>query len=370
MKKIILLIFFVLVIFAACGTAPPPGLSQGPELLIPTVGRPVFATVDRGMVFESHMFPGMVTVSSVPLFFETDTLPFEKFHVYPGMRVYEGQLLATLYTPQPREQLANQEAAVARLMLSHALNAEAWEIDYDLLHLRYLEQMHRAAENFDESAMEQAQQIYLDMATRRLNREQDLEWQRIELRDATNRLEEMRENLRGTNLLAPFDGIVTYTTALSHGASISVVDRIMFITPLDAPMFVELVAETIPNRANMVRFAGESGGITVELRYIPLTAEEVAYNALHNRPRRTRFAIPEHAGFALGATVRVFAYELFLENVLRVPINTLNGTTGSPYVYRLEQGILVPVHPEFGERTLTFIEVLEGLEEGDELYVR
>jgi multidrug efflux pump subunit AcrA (membrane-fusion protein) len=362
-------VLFILFILTACGAQPPLGHSQGPDLVTPVVGRTASAFVERGTVADVYLLPGMVRVESVPLFFEMSGMQFDTFHVYPGDTVHEGQLLATLYTPREREQLANQQAHIARLHRAHALAAEVWEIDYELMNLRYIAQLRNAAETLSEAAMAEAQRLYLEMDRARLTRAQEAEWQSVERADANARLLEIRENLRGTELLAPFDGLITYIPMLPHGTPVDTNLRILYISPANAPQIVEHTGDTPPSRMRIERIIGEINGQPVDLTYMPTTQMEAAYNTLHNLPRRTRFALPEGSDFPPGAPVRIFFYITYIPDTLRIPASTLVGRGAGAYVYRREDGHWIPVTPTFGARTPTFVEVLYGLQEGDELLV-
>jgi len=367
--KYLLAVLFLAVILSACGVAAPMGHSDGPDLLVPLIGQTIPAVVDRGNVVDVDVFPGRVAVASQALFFSAEGLPFDAFHVYPGARVQAGQVLASLYTPHPREQVANQEIVVNRLRRNHALNAEMWDIDFEVLYLRYIAQVRRAAETLSDADMDEAQRLYLEMNRMRLLREQDLEWQRLERADADARLIELRERLEGTDIIAPFDGVITYITDLTHGGSVGPTTRVLFIAPADAPLYVELIQEFIPNRSRAYAVMGEINGQVVPLEYIPRSQEEIEYESLHSFPRRTNFALPAGYDFPLGASVRIFVYMVYLEDVLRFPASAMVGAGLAAYVYRREGGLWMPVHPVLGAVTHTFVEVLEGLYEGDELLV-
>jgi multidrug efflux pump subunit AcrA (membrane-fusion protein) len=371
MKKLCLItaLLLLLVKITACGAQPPVGHSEGPDLITPVFGRVASVRVERGTITEVQLLPGMVRVESEALFFKVDGLNFDAFHVYPGETVYAGQLLASLHIPHRREQVENQELHIARLLRSHALAVETWEIDFELMQIRYTERLRAAAENFDEAAMADAQRLYLEMDRARLERSQDEEWRRIERADAFARLEELREGLLDTELLAPYDGVITYISPISYGAPINTTLRILYIAPLDAPHFVEYTGPSLPNRSRVQRIVGDINGETFDLTYTPLTREEVAYATLHNLPRRTRFALPEGLDFPLGSPVRIFSYTLYMPDVLFIPANALVGTGANAYVYRMEGGTWIPVNPTFGVRTATFVEILDGLSEGDEIRV-
>ncbi|MCL2500234.1 MAG: hypothetical protein FWE90_07845 [Defluviitaleaceae bacterium] len=372
----VLLILLLLPLFAACGAQAPFGHSEGPELNPPVVTRTAPAVVDRGPVVNIRMLPALIRVDAEPLFFAMDGLAFDTIYVLPGDEVYEGQLLATLQTERQREQIANQERLIARLNRAHNLAAEIWEIDYALIEIRYIERMHAAAEEYNQAAMDEARNLYLEMDRSRLIREQEAEWQRIERADAYARLAEMREDIRYTELLAPFDGIVTYIAPPPRGASVNTVTPIVYLAPVDATPFVEYMGWTFtisgPERIflhNVQRFTAEINGQIIDLEYITPTREEMAYNALHSLLTRTRFTLPQGYDFPMGSSVRLFVYLTHIEDTLRIPANALFIENGVPYVYRWENEAWVPVRPTFGARSTAFTEVLDGLSEGDVLLV-
>jgi multidrug efflux pump subunit AcrA (membrane-fusion protein) len=259
---------------------------------------------------------------------------------------------------------------------AHALTAEIWEIEYALMEIRYMERMHAAAEEYDEAAMDEARRIYLEMDRSRLIREQEAEWQRIERADAYARLAEMREDIRDTELHAPFSGTVTYTAPLLHGAPVNTVTPIVYIAPAGAVPFVEYMGVTFyisgASRIflhNVRRFTAEIDGQIIDLEYITPTREEVAYNSLHGLPIRTRFTLPQGYDFPMGSSVRLFVYLTYIENTLRIPTNALFVENNVPYVYRWENEAWVTVRPTLGARSTAFVEVLDGLSEGDVILV-
>ncbi|MCL2187197.1 MAG: efflux RND transporter periplasmic adaptor subunit [Defluviitaleaceae bacterium] len=365
----ILAAVLLLFLLTACGTQPPVGHSEGPPLVSPVLGRVASAYAEFGNVIEVQLLDGMVRVGTQSLFFGVNGYRFDQFHVYSGESVYAGQLLATLYTPRQREQLENQQIHVDRLYRTHALAAELWYIEYELLRLRYNEQLRIAADTLDTSAMDAAQRLYLEIDRMRLLRGQEETWQQLERADANARLQEIRGGLQGTELLAPFDGVITYVTAIPHGTFIDTATRILFIAPNDAEKNVELIHGTLPARARIQRIYSEINGASIPLEYIPITMEEAAYNTLHGLPRRTLFKLPQNTSVPLGASVRIFVYTTYRQNVLRIPANALVGLGINAYVYRNENGTWQPVHPTFGARTTAFVEVLYGLAEGDEVLV-
>jgi HlyD family secretion protein len=65
--------------------------------------------------------------------------------------------------------------------------------------------------------------------------------------------------------------------------------------------------------------------------------------------------------------VRVLALVANEPNALNIPREALHSENGQPYVYRVEDGALRRVRVEIGHVTLTQVEILGGLKEGDVL---
>jgi multidrug efflux pump subunit AcrA (membrane-fusion protein) len=370
MKTIAIVFVFLLLFLSACGIQPPLTHSEGPPLISAVMERSASAVVDRGAIIDVMIIPGMIRVDSIPLSFERENLPFGNFYVLPGDTVYQGQLLASLHIPHQHEQIANQQAVIERLNFTHNLAAEIWEIDFELMNIRYRERLNAAAETFDEAILADAQRLYFEMNRALLVREQETEWQRIERTEANTRLENMLADLYTTQLYAPFDGVITYTAAVNHGAMPGAGRRILYIAPNNGPLFVEYTASDLPrSRLSITQIYGEINGQRVELTYLASTTEELAYNALHGLPRRIRFALPEDSDFPLGASVRIFIHTSNVQDTLRIPTNALVGRGISTYVYRREHEMWIPVNPVFGVRSASFVEILDGLSEGDVVLV-
>lgn len=367
MKIFFAFLFFIFL--TACGTQPPLAHSEGPALVQLAMGRTAPARVDRGEIKEFTVLPGLVRIESTPLFFEMEGLPFDQFHVRTGQQVTEGQLLATLYTPLRREEVENQQLHINRLHRTHNLAIQARDVEIDLMHVHYAEQIQAAAENNEPPIREAARQILFDIDRLQLLREQEIQWQRIDRADAYIRLNELLENLQGTEIVAPFDGVITYVAPLIHGGWPGSGRRILYIAPLDAPHIVEYVGEVLPNRQRVTRIEGDISGRRINLTYKPLTREEVAYYSLHNLPRRTRFTFEENEYIPLGAAVRIFVYTVYIPETLRIPTLALFGSGMALYVYRMENGNWVPTNVTIGTRTTAFTEITGGLSEGDELLV-
>jgi len=73
-----------------------------------------------------------------------------------------------------------------------------------------------------------------------------------------------------------------------------------------------------------------------------------------------------------GQYVTLHFYTVKLENVLRIPTNALfhNPLEGIAYVYKIVNDELIFAEVELYANTDTFAAIRQGLQEGDEIFVR
>jgi len=370
MKKLIMT--FVAVLFlSACSTTPPARHSEGSALLYPVAaGNPGTASVARGIIKEFRQLTGITRVESVPLAFESESLfHFEKFHAFPGNPVKEGQILATLYTSNLREHIAELEEQFSLLNRVHSLTMEMREASIELTRIQHAEALNNAAVAIDDTDFATAAVFYAESERLRLERDQFAELHAYDILDLTNRLNELREMLKGATIVAPFDGTVTFVTDRAPGSWVSPFEYVIFISANEQSPFVEFMSGVLGARHSAVRITGNITGREVELQYSAQTREEAAYNIMHGLPERIRFDVLCDFEFSVGELVWMRMYSVYMEDVLRVPVSALFWQCSEPYVYVRADDTWIPFQPEFGVITETFAEVLSGLAEGDELLV-
>ena len=373
MKKLSTLTFAFLtfiVIFVTHGCAGGAQASVAPALITPTSVQEDTARVTRGNVERVEMYKGIVRTSSVKLYYENTNLRFGEYHVMTGDRVVEGQLLAKLETKYIEEQIENHEKHIARLIEQYDYENEIAEIDLAIMRVELSDILELAA-SFDEYAMDLAEIKKLDIERRRMHLEQSIERQELSLYYERQYLNEMLLNIEDAELRAPFDGVVTFMTQKSPGDWMEPFAGLIYLSD-GSDAFVEYASMGSINvfRGSIVR--GTVGDSVYEMeRIYPTTQEFVYYSTMRLTPP-TRFAVKNpDENFTPGAYVAVYVYSAIVEDVLRVPSNSVyvDSDIGA-YVYIMENGTKTMRQIEQGLRAEAFIEVRAGLEEGDVIFVR
>ena len=411
-KKFLPILLGVLLGLSSCavgGTGSAP-----PELLTPVSAqiRIDTALVTRGNVAEVERRTGIVRTDSTSLNFGPVSASFGRFYVQPGDTVTEGQLLASLDMTHLEEQIENQEEHIARLRRDFDFDNELRRIDIEIqaLELRamriapapppvtlspkeesdYDQEYENEDENihddYDEDDTQNQEDetpppppdvappaaadtawLSQELSRARLELELALERQALTLRHEEEDLQEMRTRLAQSFLYAPFSGTVTYISQRPPGAWVSSFEPMIYIASEDAQIFVEYDGGQPYHHAMGARVVAHIGEETFYATRLSITREQVQR---YERPP-IRFVLDTDSPPPVGSFVSLHIYTAWEEDVLRLPRNTLffHPDLGF-YVYQVTGAEREMVVVSVGIRSETYVEILGGLGEGDEVYVR
>jgi len=240
--------------------------------------------------------------------------------------------------------------------------------------------MQRAADSFDANAMTAAQNQIHSIERARMELRHTEQRFALTVRQAEERLQNMRNLLLYSELLAPFDGIITFVSDVNSGQNLNP-EQVLMHLACGERLVVEVVDMTGPDFPNpfspgalpdpwiplpvrsAVSILGYSDENTYELQYIPLTEDE--YDL-----RPVRLEVISSPTPSMGDHIIVHFYTQKLENTLRFPVNALFTAGTQNYVYREINGEFVFTPIRIIARTAAYIAVSDGLEVGDALLVR
>lgn len=187
----------------------------------------------------------------------------------------------------------------------------------------------------------------------------------LDLQQQEMRLENLHEQLAATQIVAPFDGEITYIISTSIGEYINAYQIAAKVADTS-----KLVLITTSDKASDLPIGAE---VTVEFQKEELIGEVIANpSSLFNDPdeRLRKAAIVRIAGelpekVTLGSDARIVYIQDKREDVIILPRKQINLMSGRRYVNVLEDGIRVEKDVEIGLMTDTEAEIIKGLEEGD-----
>ena len=363
-KMVVMVCLIFILMFTSCSSGFPKG--NPPELLTPLATQVELSVVTRGTIEEIHQYTGIIRYSSEALHFGNTPLRFGEFHVTVGEEVTEGQLLARLDVEHIEEALEDLLEELSLTQRSHEAEDELVRSEIAILESEYIELL--VAEEETEAINRKVAQIN----QRRLDLEHVQERQALLIRDLEAHVEYLNEQLAEAEMLAPYDGLITWLADMDFRGFIYPFQTIISITDREN-VFVEYASnERLVFRPYVepvvTALVGEG---VVDLSFLPLSPEESSRYLINQLPPPVRFQITTpHHGLVPGASVVIRHYVNVADDVLKIPVNSVYSLFRDPYVYVNHNGNREMREIEVGIRNGAFVEILYGLEEGDEVFVR
>ena len=358
--------FFLIFILLLTGCSQRVGQLPPPELIQPASQRVDLAVVTRGDLERIRQYQGIVRVHSEQLNFGNTPLRFGEFHVMAGDYVIQGQLLARLDVKHIEQQIEDLQTEISRIQETHQFENNLARAEISIL------EGERAKHIADDADHLLIVSKTLDINQKHLELSHAYEWQALIMRDLANRLEDFNQQLARGELLAPHDGRVTWLANITFGDFLSPFQTILCMSD-EQDVFIEYAsAGHLP-----FSLAGEPvikaiiGDRAYPLRTRVLCEEEFSRYLLNELIPPTRFDVTQ-PGVSLvpGTPVIIRYYNDVVRDTLMVPINTVYSLLTGPYVYVNHNGLREVRRIETGIRNRAFVEVLYGLEEGDEVFVQ
>jgi len=343
--------------------APCVHAQETPELL-----EPVGVQINAVKAFVGELSSIAVHEASVipyteAFFFEQEGT-VDEVHVIPGQLVQAGDVLATLDTEAEDDRIRSLQQEIGQLETIGSYAREIALVDLDILalELRAL----KAASPRDENAIRLKQ---LDIEQKQLEMETDQAVREVSLLTLRSELEALESASKLNVLRAPFDGRVMFLAEeLVSGNYVSAFTPLVYLAD-DTRLFVE--SEYIPSHT--LNAADALYALVGSRRYsliaIPVDEREYLAKALTGETLMQQFEILDaDDSLAAGQYAVVCVQSGLVPDALIVPTNALYTDT-ERYLYVVENGVRVRREVHTGASTPWHTQILEGLEEGELVYV-
>jgi len=366
MKTKILTICALLLLAAGLGACARGDASVGPPLDETVAALMDIATVGRGDIREVHVLPGIVRAAIHTADLEAGSGQVVALYAYQGDHVVQGQVVARIDVSAIEETIQRSEDAITHAQTLHRLQTTDRNLEIEILELNH------AAAGGDEAArlLERIEWLRLDLSHMQRRHARAMA-------EAQANLDELVENLSHylyhSEIRAPIDGIVVYIHSYVGGHANENHPVIMSIACHDE-IFVESIrpGTTIDRNAVFTKIQGHTENALFDLERISIsTAQQRHYSTL-GLPVSIRFEIlaPQNEMPQMGETVFIRLYEAVVDDVLRIPSNAIfSDVMYGNFVYRIEDGRRVMTPVTVGTQSTSYVEILEGLYEGCEVFV-
>lgn len=362
MKQKIIGCLLLFVLLTGCGAVEESSASV-PELLEPVGIKLATVPAEISDLVNVVAYKGAVVPYVEELQFTVDGT-LEDVHVLLGDFVEEGQILATLSEERINEQIQQLEKDASIIATQGGFYDRQQQARIELAKIE-LEQMQKSRASEQELRLQE-----LEIRQLELDLKQAQELRQLELGAIYAALQEQRNKLGNSQLTAPFSGRVVYVG--SYRAGDAVVGYTTVFCLADESR-ISVSAEYISDMyiQGAERIYARILDRDYELTYVPYDMEEYITQSLSGATLDTEFEVDAEPGeLECGQYAAVLVVDQTKEDALCVPVNALYTNAGGDYVYLVEDGQRIVRDVTIGMRTDARVEILEGLEEGDLVYVR
>lgn len=364
MRKRISLTALILLTSMLAGCMQPA--ADAPVLMEPVGVQSDTAAAYIGDIYDVELFESAVVPYVEEMYFEVNG-SVESVNVYPGMMVEEGDILIEL---DQTSLVEREEALRKNLEYAQCDNAYAdamAEIDIEILELELKElEANHADETQIALKKNEIEQKKAALRQAQAMREPDMEVMRREL-------EAISEDLNKNILRAPFSGRVVYGMQLVQGSWVTAYDPVIYLAD-DSKLSLsgEFISESKLDNAD--RVYARIGAQDYDITQVPIDQNEYITLVLTGGTLTTQFDIngpEEHMDLLeAGQYAAVLVVSGLRSDVLLVPSGAVLRDATGRYVYVDEDGERVRRMVKTGKSTDGLVQITEGLEEGEVVYVK
>ena len=349
-------------LLAGCNTQQP---QPAPQLQEPVGLLPDTATAYVGELYNMMSFDSKVVSYVEELFFSMDGV-IATVYCYPGMEVEAGEVLAELDIASVETQLRQLTEDIEYTKTTNEYTNTLLQLDIEMLQsqLRQLQQSGTSQEiALKENEIAQKQAI--------LNQNQAM--QELELQEMQQQMEKLQAALQNNVLRAPFAGRVLSGTALQTGQRVKAFETVAFLAD-ESKLHLSgaFIKESYLKIAD--RVYAHIGANQYEIQMRPMDSQEYLAAVLAGKTVNTEFDLvgPENLLFQVeaGQYAAICIITDYVENALLVPTQAVLQDAQGSYVYVAEDGNHIRRNVKVGQTTSYLTQILEGLQEGEVVYVQ
>lgn len=358
------------VLMAALIALMPAALAdEAPELLEPVGVKLDTAEVVRQDIYELKYYDATVAPYVEELSFTVDG-EIDSINALAGDVAHKGDVLATLNQDDLIERAEELSAQIDYLTTELEFDQRDDQLELSMAQLE-LEQL-RAGVASGEVTQQQVELKAADVDILRLSQQQQRELAEFEIASLQRQLDSVNEELGNNEIVAPFDGRLVYMELLQKGDQIKAYDVVYYIAD-DTRLYIDSAYISESSLAIANQLYARIGGANYDITPQEFDWREYVAIALAGGELRTGFDFADGVvldGIESGQYAAVFMKTGLVEDALVVPANALYTDSEGRYVYKMEGDTRVRTEVTTGQSTTTLVEITEGLEEGDYVYVK
>lgn len=302
----------------------------------------------------------------------------KEIHIKLGQNVKAGDLVAELLTDGLEREIELQSILVDSRVkdCSYAEQLAEIEINAAADKLSALENKYQSMhQNTEVYAVNDIERVYEEMNNQKilvgkvkLNYSNQIELKKNELAMAELKLKQLNEELEQHKLFSPVSGIVTYTLDIKEGDTINAYSTVATISD---PRILQLeykgdaakdfvLGMEVEVTVNKEIYTGE---VVLTPSSVPFAEMDKYKDTILIKMEK----LPE--GVQKGDRASIKLVRDFSENAIIMPKRALRSYMGKSLVYVLEDGLRVEKYVKTGVQTTTEVEIIEGLQPGEQVVI-
>lgn len=368
MRRRAFLIMLICLAIALCGCGKEENTQVVPELLPAAGVARDIATVIRGDQVSPKLYEAFTVAYTEELSFNVSGV-IDKVNVLPGDSVKKGDRLVTLNLDNEREQAKALSTAIERTKTVNDYNNRMTEIDIQILETEKQALISSGASP-DEIRLKE-----LDIYQKKTDYQQTVEMQELALAQRLKELDKLNMILANDAIIAPYDGVVARGIEVTKGSSVKAYAPVILLADNTR---VKIMCSSVSESSYRTATGGYYAlinGKQYEVERVIMEKEEYIAKTLVGDVVYAELNIVGPEGWEKevepGMYCGLMLMHNFVPDQLLIPFNAVLSDTDGKYVYVVgEDGEAVKRSIKVRNyQDSVYSVVLEGLEEGEQIYV-
>lgn len=335
--------------------------SKVPELLDPVGETTDSAKVTMGEMYNVATYNSAVTSEYKEIRLADDGI-IKNVNVQLGDTVTAQSPIITLDSETAGATLSDIDEKIAELQSDYAYLNQIDEYDIQILEKQLQLIKEQGGNNLND--------------IHKMNREisdkkKKLESQKIEQEKEIAELQISKSEgaIEGGEVITPWDGTIVYLNTGAKGSVVKAGTIVAIVAKKDSKiLFGDYIERETVRQAH--RIYARIGEKEYDVTNVPYEQFELNQRLIRKLPLYSKFYIEDTEEITLGMYASVVVITDYKESALQIPQNALLSDEEGYYVYKKNGEEFERQNVSVGHMTNTAVEITEGLEEGDEVYVK
>ena len=357
-KRLIIVVIALVITLGGC---------EPKEAVVPALVEPVGNDIDTAVVSRGDIFD--LTTYDAKVYPEIQEVSFvidgrlKELYVSLGQEVNKGDLLLSLEDEARRDELKRLNEEFKAITENSDLENEKIVIDLKIKELELAKKIKESAPILEIAKLEG------ELEKSKLKQEQNLALQQFQLQQIQRKIEEITSELEKYVLKAPCSGRITYIKQSGRDQNINAYETMMILAD-EQKLHIQSDFISGGDLTSASKLYALIHGKEYAIEYKPFDTSEIIKMNNSGNKIESSYEFEAEKEVKAGDYACVCLVKKQKMDVLMIPVNALYSDSEGDFVYRIVDEEMVRENVTIGTRTELQVEIIEGLKEGDVVYVQ